>query len=150
MESLSVSQDMTTTAKLRLNRYEQLIELAFEQQSILVSGDNSRLSDNLMRFDHVILELKHLDNRNVLLSAQLNRQADDCARTNLSNEYKALIKSTEEKAFKLRELISTNTKLLTNAIDLVKFSMDLLYKFSTPLTAEPSSYSQAIIFDARV
>lgn len=150
MESKNLSQDMVAIAKMRLDRYDQLVRLALEQQTILVSGNSFGLTDNLAKFDHVVLELKHIDNREGLLIAQFNRKNDAELVNNCNDEYESITRNITEKAYQLRELISINTKLLTNAIGLVKFSMDLLCKISAPLAAESGSFGQSLVFDARV
>ena len=63
MEPDSIRDEMVTTARKRLERYDQVVGLAEEQKAILVEGRHSELTENLTKFDPLLLELKQLGKR---------------------------------------------------------------------------------------
>jgi len=129
MEPDSIRDEMVTTARKRLERYDQVVGLAEEQKAILVEGRHSELTENLTKFDPLLLELKQLGKREEALRRHLERaQADGqvASSSSLDAEYAKTADLTAEKTSVLRTLTETNKQLLANASEFMRFSIGII------------------------
>ncbi|MHB0912634.1 MAG: flagellar export chaperone FlgN [Armatimonadota bacterium] len=124
METERIKSELISTARLRLQHYGLLVEMAEEQQSILIQGRHSELAENIAGFDSLLLELSKLSKREELLVCDLadsRSEASDISST-LCNISEEMLKHTE----RLRELSRSNMQLLNNAMEFIDFSIGII------------------------
>ena len=154
MEEHTIIDEIVSTARMRLERYDRLVALAEEQQSILVENRHSELAQNLAVIDPLLFELKQINKRQENLFRHLEESQDGGQATRLpdiNKEYEELAQRTAEKADRLRTLTEVNRQLLSNAMDFVNFSMGIICKVvaEQQLNADAKS-NPAIVLDLKV
>jgi hypothetical protein len=131
MELSAIEQELISTVTKRLQCYETLLSLTLEQKSILVDGRHAELSENLKRFDPIMMELNHLDQTQKALMKHLKELVARGTIAEMPN-VKALCEDcnnrTIETASRLRELTKLNTRLLNTAMRYVDFTLGVICK----------------------
>jgi hypothetical protein len=139
----AVLDELDSVHQKRDERYDELIRLAEEQQSILLEGRHSDLAENIAGFDPLLLEIDQLDKRERTLVQRLD-QADH------RKEPAAPLKlepSTVEKAARLHALTQTNRHLLANAMEFIDFTIHVVCRTAADAAA---GANPAVVLDARV
>ena len=144
---------LTSTLRSRLDQYEELIALAQEQQSILVEGRHTDLSENLAKHDPILLQLKQLEKRQEGLLVYLVTEGTvpgSVRPGDFDSECRRLEESISRRAQELRELTETNKQLINNAMNFRHFSMNVICKAAGDANSAPPGASPAIMLDLRV
>ncbi len=121
MNYAAIETEIISICRQRLEKYEVLLSLSTEQQSILTDCRHSDLAENLSRFDPILADIERLDKRENALNTELDSPSGEFIR-----ERDALIESTSDMAKQLKSSVWMNAELLTNAKSFVDFSIKLI------------------------
>ena len=155
MEREKIIEEIIATAQMQADRYAKLVDLADEQQSILLSNNHSELSQNLSKFDQQLIEVMQINKRENSLFERLNQLQADGPYPRLSDtdmRYRELAMGVEESANRLRELTEANRQLLTGAMEFVNFSFGIICKAVTEASGLNGicNSNPAIVLDTKV
>jgi len=147
MDLNALRDEMLSIAKLRMERYREMIKLAEEKKAVLTDGRHADLLEVTRRFDPILVELAQLEKREAQVIKHLE-QVDLARGSFVTPEYEAIQSETRKLALQLRELTYINMTLLDNAMQFVNFSMGMISEIATDNHASDGG-NHALIFDTK-
>ena len=153
MDSMSITNELISIAKKRLERYQRLVALAKEQESILLENRHADLPGNIAEFDPLLMEIKRIDDAEQSLARQINDldEEEPVRLLGMDPRYDRLLQLTNVQASKLRELAHSNAEMLENAMQFVNFSIGIVCKIAADERQLPDNGNNpAIVLDLKV
>lgn len=149
MERETIVREVTLIARKRLDCYGRLAGLAEEQRSMLLESRDSELTDNLARFDPLLLDIMQLDRREETLRRHLEAAKANGRAVDLGPEYADLTDRTVKTAKLLRDLMLINKELLAGRMEYVNFSLGVIYKVAAEQSLAGAGDNPAVVLDLR-
>jgi len=146
MNDIFVAEIEAINAK-RIEGYDKLITLAEEQQQILLSCKRGDLSENLAKFDPILVELKQLARKEEAFVQRLREQSSEISRETITARFKDAVMA---RVHRLRDLTEKNVHLLNNLMSLSNFTMELIGRMAGTRENQGATSNQPILLDLKV
>jgi hypothetical protein len=127
-----IAEEITALRSRRIEGYNRLIELAEEQQSLLLQNRHSELAQNLSKFDPVLMELQQLDRKEDAFSQRIKQAGDkleDTAHTETMDKLSG--EPLMDRVNRLRNLTEMNTHLIKNLMNFANYTMGIVSKIAS-------------------
>lgn len=165
MDQLTIENELMHIAKLRLERFAQLVTLAEEQREILVHARNSDLPANVAEHDRLLVELGKLESKEDKIKAILSNGSAGASPSQASPsqwtpnaELEQAITDVNIRAVELalmfQQLTYTNKELLDNAMEYINFTLAVISKLAcedqSNACGSEMTNTHAILLDRKV